>query len=249
VPSEFVCNMIKISDKFESSPLWREPRVYSQAEAWLDMLLCADTTGQVSFSNSVWGTRWKWQKDKVRRFFKKLEDLGVIKVLCVDSASKTRHLSICSYSDYAMSCVESAPKPRQQKTGTSRKTKEPTNAKGNKAIYIRPTYEEVLEYSKTRGREDLARRFFDYYDVVDWVKKTGEPVRSWKQTFISWESRNEKPEMNKVEEWVAQNTITQEEIQRKQQEDLARRSDNRKTVSVEEMSAMADMFDNQGERQ
>jgi len=245
--------MLNISDKFLSGPLWSEKRVYSRAEAWLDMVLMAEEEGprrgQVALSNTSWGSRWKWQKDKVRRFIADLEKQSIVKTVCVEGASRTRRLSISRYDDYKPSCVEGASGVRQQKPEPPKKTKKPTKAKGNKAIYIRPTYEEVLEYSKTRGREDLARKFFDYYDVVDWVKKTGEPVRSWKQTFISWESRNEKPEMNKVEEWVAQNTITQEEIQRKQQEDLARRSDNRKTVSVEEMSAMADMFDNQGERQ
>lgn len=59
--------------------------------------------------------------------------------------------------------------------------------------FVPPTYEEVVEYAKSRGREDLAKAFFDYYDVGDWRDKTGEKVKIWKQKFITWENRNPKP--------------------------------------------------------
>ena len=59
--------------------------------------------------------------------------------------------------------------------------------------FVPPTYEEVLEYAKSRGREDLAKVFFDYYDVGDWKDKDGVKVKNWKQKFVSWENRNAKP--------------------------------------------------------
>lgn len=59
--------------------------------------------------------------------------------------------------------------------------------------FVPPTYEEVLEYARSRGREDLAKVFFDYYDVGEWRDKTGEKVKIWKQKFIQWENRNPKP--------------------------------------------------------
>ena len=58
--------------------------------------------------------------------------------------------------------------------------------------FVPPTYEEVLEYAKSRGREDLARKFFDYFDTGDWIDSKGNKVRNWKQKFITWESNNEK---------------------------------------------------------
>ena len=63
--------------------------------------------------------------------------------------------------------------------------------------FVPPTYEQVLEYAKIRGREDLAKAFFDYYDVGDWRDKTGEKVKIWKQKFVSWENRNAKPNNSK----------------------------------------------------
>jgi hypothetical protein len=59
--------------------------------------------------------------------------------------------------------------------------------------FLPPTYEEVVEYARSRGREDLAKAFFDYYDVGDWRDKTGDKVKNWKQRFVSWENRNAKP--------------------------------------------------------
>lgn len=56
--------------------------------------------------------------------------------------------------------------------------------------FVPPTYEEVVEYAKSRGREDLARKFFDYFDTGDWIDSKGNKVRNWKQKFITWESNN-----------------------------------------------------------
>lgn len=58
--------------------------------------------------------------------------------------------------------------------------------------FVPPTYEEVIEYAKSRGREDLARKFFDYFDTGEWIDSKGNKVRNWKQKFITWESNNEK---------------------------------------------------------
>ena len=63
----------------------------------------------------------------------------------------------------------------------------------NKNVFVPPTFEEVEAYSKERGREDLAKKFFDYYTAGDWKDKDGKQVKSWKQRFITWEGRNEKP--------------------------------------------------------
>lgn len=56
--------------------------------------------------------------------------------------------------------------------------------------FVPPTFEEVLEYAKSRKREDLARTFFDYFEAGDWIDSKGVKVRSWKQKFITWENNN-----------------------------------------------------------
>lgn len=57
-----------------------------------------------------------------------------------------------------------------------------------------PTFEEVEKYAYEKGREDLAKPFFDYFEAGQWIDSEGKKVRSWKQKFITWCNRNEKKE-------------------------------------------------------
>lgn len=55
--------------------------------------------------------------------------------------------------------------------------------------FIPPTLEEVEEYAKSKGRGDLGRRFYEYYTADKehaWIDSKGQPVRSWKQKFLTW---------------------------------------------------------------
>jgi hypothetical protein len=87
----------------------------------------------------------------------------------------------------------------EEENTKDKKEKEITKEKPHRTRkeFVPPTYEEVLEYAKSRGREDLAKVFFDYYDVGDWKDKDGVKVKNWKQKFVSWENRNPKPNNSK----------------------------------------------------
>ena len=77
------------------------------------------------------------------------------------------------------------------------------NKKGKKPrVFVPPTYEEVAEYAKLRGREDLAKEFFDYFSAGDWIDSLGNNVNCWKQKFITWCSRNavKKPQPTKTDQ-------------------------------------------------
>ena len=64
--------------------------------------------------------------------------------------------------------------------------------KGKKRkVFVPPTFEEVFEYAKEKGREDIAKEFFDYFTVGEWVDSKGNKVKNWKQKFLTWCSRNE----------------------------------------------------------
>lgn len=82
----------------------------------------------------------------------------------------------------------------EEENTKDKKEKEITKEKPHRTRkeFVPPTYEEVVEYAKSRGREDLAKVFFDYYDVGDWKDKDGVKVKNWKQKFVSWENRNAK---------------------------------------------------------
>ena len=59
-------------------------------------------------------------------------------------------------------------------------------------VFEPPTFEEVLTYAKSRGREELAETFYDYFTAGDWIDSEGKPVKAWKQKFITWETKNPK---------------------------------------------------------
>ncbi len=57
------------------------------------------------------------------------------------------------------------------------------------APFTPPTVAEVREYAASRGYPDFdAEKFVAYYAAADWHDAKGNPVRNWKQKFLSvWE--------------------------------------------------------------
>lgn len=84
---------IKLSRKYFDNPLWTEPRVYSRAEAWIDLIQSAKfeaqslildgraievQRGEIVASRRYLEIRWKWSNTKVDNFIKLLVDQGMI---------------------------------------------------------------------------------------------------------------------------------------------------------------------------
>lgn len=61
--------------------------------------------------------------------------------------------------------------------------KRPTRA------FVPPTVEEVEEYARSRNSKVDPKRFWEYYNAGEWKDAKGQPVKSWKQRFITWEGR------------------------------------------------------------
>ena len=76
---------------------------------------------------------------------------------------------------------------RRQKTKTEDKDNDKDVGKGGKAPP--PRFEDVLSYAEERGIPSLAKPFFDYFSAGDWIDSKGQPVRNWKQKFLTWESK------------------------------------------------------------
>lgn len=86
---------IPLKRKFFKNKLWEEPRIFSRAEAWLDLIRTARfeeeehkaimagrlvcwKRGQLVASLRYLSKRWKWGKHKVDNFFKLLKDEEMI---------------------------------------------------------------------------------------------------------------------------------------------------------------------------
>lgn len=61
--------------------------------------------------------------------------------------------------------------------------------------FIPPTLEEVEAYAASRQSTVDPRRFFEYFNTPDaqgrsWRDSKGNPVKNWKQKFLTWEGRD-----------------------------------------------------------
>ncbi|NQV18203.1 MAG: hypothetical protein HQ534_06650 [Armatimonadetes bacterium] len=94
---------IRLHRKFKKNWLWTEKRVFSNAEAWIDIILTVNfmdgvakirnqkyicKRGEALLTLDEWAEGWRWHRSKVRRFLDKLKDAGMISV--EHDASKLR---------------------------------------------------------------------------------------------------------------------------------------------------------------
>ncbi|HBG87630.1 MAG TPA: hypothetical protein DDW62_08785 [Marinilabiliaceae bacterium] len=133
-----------------------------------------------------------------------LNRLKTTNEIAIETTSKFSIITICKYADYQAKEVSKRPTKRptkeptnDQQTTTSKEVKEDNNTKGikkaTKKQFVPPTFEEVKEYFSEKGRSDLAKTFYDYYEAGEWHDKEGKPVLRWKQRFVTWNNRNPKP--------------------------------------------------------
>ena len=101
---------IKLFRKFFDSTHWKKKRVFSHAEAWIDLLQMArwkDTAqklvdergcytleqGDIYVSLRFLGVRWKWSKNKVNTFFSNLIEMKSISFKKRDSHRTILHIN------------------------------------------------------------------------------------------------------------------------------------------------------------
>jgi len=105
---------ISIHRKMQEHWLWNEDRVFSKAEAWIDLLLSVNHSdnkiviknkvitvkrGQTAMSLVTLAKRWKWDKSKVRRF---LEVLKTDTMIDTHNETVTTLITICKYDSYQL---------------------------------------------------------------------------------------------------------------------------------------------------
>jgi hypothetical protein len=215
---------IKLFRKARENFLYRENRPHTRREAWEDLLLMVNHSdqdvlvgdqkiycgrGQSIRSLDSWAKEFNWSKSKVKRFFDMLKRESMI---VTENVQKTTRITICNYDTYQgdRNDDETTMK-RCRPTNKNEKNDNKDNAQktsflpdGNrgvkkgkaKTVFQPPSFDEVKEYSSKRGRQDLSKQFFDYYDAGDWHDKDGKPVKNWKQKFITWENRNAKSDQS-----------------------------------------------------
>lgn len=103
---------IMLSRRFFANPLWVEPREYSRAEAWLDLIQAAgieerviildgraieSRRGELAASRRFLENRWRWSAGKVTRFLDMLKSQGMIETRKEHGQTVIR---LCNYDTY-----------------------------------------------------------------------------------------------------------------------------------------------------
>ena len=146
--------------KYQDHPFWREKRVFSKAEAWIDILWEAQHNevpqqvligmrvftcnyGESLKSVRTWAKRWSWGETKVYRFLKLLKSVGQIETV---NETVTTRIIVLNYSQYDPRNIENETQvigemKRERNTSeTQRETdKNDKNVKNDKKLYNTPS--------------------------------------------------------------------------------------------------------------
>lgn len=66
------------------------------------------------------------------------------------------------------------------------------NTKREKAELSSPSLEEIKEYGRSINREDIAKKFYDYYSAAGWKDTGGRNIHNWQAKYVAWCNREPK---------------------------------------------------------
>jgi len=152
--------------KIQDHPFYKERRIFSKYEAWIDILMEAqyrEEPIEVTFGMTVlichygeclkslrtWGMRWHWSLSKVKRFFELLKNLNQI---TYKSETQTTRLTVCNYEIYDIKRNGNENKPKQSRNTTETDAK--TDNKDKKDKHVNNVNKEAI-YSEKKILEIL----------------------------------------------------------------------------------------------
>jgi len=197
---------IKLHRQLMDHDLWtQEP--FTRGQAWVDLLMLANhapaqfrvrgnlvlvNRGEVARSEDSLAQRWKWSRNKVRRFMVELSEKTIQQIEQQKSPilSKIRIINYDLYQSNDPSDTTDDTTERQQKD-TNKNDKNENNVKKDKReVFSIPEKQEVDLYFVEIGstfEESVA--FMDHYESVGWFVGKKKMV-SWKATARTWVRRS-----------------------------------------------------------
>lgn len=210
---------IKVHRQIKEHYLFKEKRVFSKFEAWIDILLMANHAdnrfmlgnelieikkGQFITSELKLMHNWNWSKSKVRAFLSLLQKDSMI-VLTSDKKKTT--LTIVKYSDYQVS--ETTKEPQEDHKKTTKRPQKDTNKNDNNLKNdnnenkpINDIESRKLKFAETLkdfvpvyGR-DMIKEFYEYWSEPNVsntkFKKELQSTWSTERRLKTWSKNNDK---------------------------------------------------------
>lgn len=206
---------IKLHRKIKDHWLYKESRVFSKFEAWTDILLEVNHStdkvligenlmnvkpGESLKSLDTWSRRWNWNKSKVRRFLKLLENDNMIEL---KNERKTTRITICKYERYQVERNANETQVKRKRNASETQVtpdKNVKNVKNEKNVKKRegkkipppPSISEFVNYAKDKAFEknlnlDTTKLElkFEAWKENEWRTGKGQKINNWKTTLLN----------------------------------------------------------------
>jgi len=192
---------ISLQRKMQEHWLWEENRVFSKAEAWIDLLLFVNHApnkitikgviidverGSTCRSLETLSKKWKWSTSKVTRFLKLLKSDGMINY---ETKRVTTYITVCNYGSYQglQNSDETQTKVKRNAGETQTNTNNNDNKDNNDNISL--LSDEVVCYlneklNKSFKATDKVKRMIgarskDGYKLEDFKKVIDSKYEEW----------------------------------------------------------------------
>ena len=201
---------------FNKGGLWSEKRVFSRAEAWLDLLQLAAFAPTERFINGKFihhqigefvaaerflVKRWGWSRTKVRNFIQNHEkahkldqrkDQGeVVRIICNYGTYvflKTKEDTKEKSEDETINQTDEEPPKNQGRTKTNKEKEEKKEKKSICKKAKADSIEEVIDYCKSLGLETSDGVYFwNHWEGNGWING-GKVIKDWKATIRAWKA-------------------------------------------------------------
>lgn len=205
---------VRLHRQIEDNELWFL-ETFTKAQAWIDLFLNANHTdgsinirgnilpikrGQIGWSELTMMKRWRWSRDKVRRYLGMLETRQQI---IQQKSPLTTVITILKYDEYQKNDTTDQTTERQQKDNrryTNKNVKNVNNEKNDKnkerVRFTPPTLQEVTDYCNSRQNTIDPQAFIDFYQSRGWLMGKNS-MKDWQAAVRTWEQRSTQRQQEK----------------------------------------------------
>lgn len=191
---------IKLHREIQNHWLYKDKRKFSRFEAWIDILMNVNfedkkslikgklydiKRGDSILSSESWGKRWGWDRSTVRRFFKLLQEDGMI---TLKSDNTTTHLSVCNYDSYQGKEPANDHRKTTKRPSNDHRTTTPKEGEESKEEKKIPNLEDFMNY--VLEVPDFAPHFenlkyslqskYEQWLADGWKDGHGNDIKNWK---------------------------------------------------------------------
>lgn len=125
---------------------------------------------------------------KVTKSIAVLKKYGYVKVQSFDGRNRELKSRLAKFTMQTSKKYEADSQNLLHSNTDNKPSNNTVNRKNNKKEFVPPSLEDIKRYCQERKNNVDPQKFYDYFSASNWVDSKGNPVRSWKQKIITWES-------------------------------------------------------------